>query len=381
MSPFSLSSAKRGVGRRVRSGFSLIELLVAITITAAITVLMVAIVMNVLSVWGRSTATLSTGNQARLIFDQLTLDFQGAVLRRSSDVMLAATIPADQRTVNAGRGDANEGSAQWNVANSKPGDSAAPNGSLELNPANRQLENYRFGQAGVWLRLFAIPSDNSSALQADASAPRAVAYQIMRRQVGSVTAPYTYQLFRTEVRPAGDNAADATRSTFGQGYDLFGANGYNDPTDATNGGAALADPGVIRRPRSEYVMGDGIIDFGVRFFTTATNGTLEEAFPVDRRGGGATGRRVFAATTDTTKLHPAVALPSGNFTAALTSYGYPSAVEFMVRILTPEGIQIIQAYETDPTRFGGASASKWWELAEANSKVYVRRIEIKANAL
>lgn len=383
-------------GKRLPFAFTIIELLVAITITAAISAMMVTIVTNVLGAWSRSSATLSTGNQARLILDQIAVDLQGAVLRNSTDVSFAATISSDQTGVNSGRGDANATSASWSGSDIKPGDTAAPNGSLLLNPTDRDITNYRFGQAGAWLRFFTVPADNSSAALSDASAPRAVAYQIMRRQVGSGTAPYTYQLFRSEVRPYGTNANTIGKSTFTQGYDLFGANLYNNPSDVSFGSNTdVGDAGCIRRPRSEFVIGNGVIDFGVRVFALSpdsrdldsdgnvTESLLYEIFPVDRRVSDANSsiRRVVAATNSTSKTQPNIALPSGNFSAANTSYGYPAVVEVMLRILTPEGIQIIQSYEADPTRFGGASAAKWWELAEQNSKVYVRRVEVRSTAL
>jgi hypothetical protein len=297
----------------------------------------------------------------------------------------------------------------------KPGDSAAPNGSLLLNPSDRDLTNYRFGQAGVWLRFFTIPSDNTVSSNtlplSNLTAPRAVSYQIMRRQVGSGSSPYTYQLYRSEVRPFGTTAGTKTRSTFTQGYDLFGANGYNDPTDAVNGGNAAGDAGCVRRPNGAFVLGNGVIDFGVRVWVLSkdirdldgdgdlTEYLLYETFPVNRRisDANASIRWVFAVTSDVTdtKLQQNTAFTAGNnFTADQTSYSsaypnaadrdssaYPAVVEVMVRILSPEGIQIIQSYEEDPSRFGGSSPSKWWELAEANSKVYVRRLEIRAKAL
>lgn len=383
-------------GKLKSSAFTIIELLVALTITAAISAMMVTIVTNILGAWSRSSATLSTGNQARLILDQIAVDLQGVILRSSSDVSFAATIPLDQGGVNSGRGDANAASALWSGTDVKPGDVAAPNGSLLLNPPDRNIATYRFGQAGVWLRFFTVPADNSSSALSDISAPRAVAYQIMRRQVGSGIAPYTYQLFRSEVRPYGINVNTIGKSTFTQGYDLFGVNLYNDPNDLSFGlNSNVGDAGCIRRPRAEFVIGNGVIDFGVRVFALSTDSRdidgdgnvseslLYETFPVDRRVSDTNSsiRRVFAATTSPSKTQPNIALPSGNFLATNTSYGYPAVVEVMVRILTPEGIQIIQSYEADPGRFGGASASKWWELAEQNSKVYVRRVEIKSTVL
>ena len=361
--------------------FTIIELLVALTITAAITTMMITIVVNVLNSWSRSSATLTAGNQARVILDQLSADLQGAVLRASPDVMFAATISKNQ----VGTGDAVVGTAKWTPTGSedmKPGNSASPNGSLYLGDgASRDLQDYRFGQAGVWLRLFTVPPDNSSTGASDLSAPRAVSYQLIRKRVGSASAPDNYQLFRSEVRPFGNNATTIDQSTFANGYDFFAANGYNNPT-LSSGGTSQSAAGMIRRPSAPFLLGNGVIDFGVRIFTRSTTGALEEAFPVDRRGGGATVRRVFAASTDTTKLQPNAAFATANdYTTAQTSYGYPAVVEVMVRILTPDGVEIIQAYEDNPTRFGGATASKWWELAEANSKVFTRRIEVRSKPL
>jgi len=150
--------------------------------------------------------------------------------------------------------------------------------------------------------------------------------------------------------------------------------GYNDLSDGNNSGAS--EPGGIRKPDATQLIGNGVIDFGVRIYTRSAAGILEEAFPVDRRGGGSTARQSFVATTDTTKIPP-----SGSPSAAQTSYGYPAVVEVMVRVLTPDGVEIMQAYEANPNRFGGASLSKWWELAEANSRVYIRRVDVRSTAL
>jgi hypothetical protein len=47
----------------------------------------------------------------------------------------------------------------------------------------------------------------------------------------------------------------------------------------------------------------------------------------------------------------------------------------MVRILTPEGVRLIQAIEQ------GTLQADWWETALRNSQVYTRRIEIKSKGL
>lgn len=367
-------------------GFTIIELVVAIGVTALMVTLMLTITLNMLSGWNRSSGVLNTGNQARYILDQLALDLQGAVLPRSADAVFAVTIQGNQ-DVNGGDGDANDPRADWPATGIKPEVTGShPTDSFYLNAAtvaDREIANYRFGQAGVWLRFLTAVSDNANSSLANTSAPRAVAYQIIRRQrVDDADAPYSYQLFRSEVRPYGDSAADQARSTFGVGYDLLEDNFYNNSTGATTSGE---DPYRIRRPDLESLIGDGVIDFGVRVFVKDSADVdsdndfseLHETFPVNRRLGDSDTyiRYAFVASSDTSKV-PAYATGSGNPTVAQTSYGYPSVVEVMIRVLTPQGIQTIQAYESDPSHYGGYSAAKWWELAIQNSNVYTRRITI-----
>lgn len=376
--------------RASRSGaFTIIELVVAIGVTALMVTLMLTITLNMLSGWNRSSGVLNTGNQARYILDQLVLDLQGAVLPRSTDAVFAATIQGNQ----AGDGDANATETEWDGRVKPPfGALADTDDSLLVDGTSepeRDISLYRFGQAGVWLRFFTSVSDNASTALANASAPRAVSYQILRRRrVSSAASPYSYQLFRSEVRPYGDNAGTQARSTFGIGYDLLADNFYNNQTGETTDDE---DPARIRKPNLASLIGDGVIDFGVRAFvrdSTDSDGDgnrteLIEAFPVDRRVGPTAIRESFIAFTPTTALPNKVPLfgtTSGNPTPATSSYGYPVAVEVMVRILTPQGIQTIQSFEDDPTRFGinppAGYNAKWWELATQYSNVYTRRINL-----
>jgi hypothetical protein len=50
----------------------------------------------------------------------------------------------------------------------------------------------------------------------------------------------------------------------------------------------------------------------------------------------------------------------------------------MIRILTTEGASAISAFEEGliPTPEGFTAEDYWWELAEKNSEVYIRRIRI-----
>ena len=59
-------------------------------------------------------------------------------------------------------------------------------------------------------------------------------------------------------------------------------------------------------------------------------------------------------------------------------YAFPEVIDVMVRILTTEGASAISAYEQGLIKApeGFSAEEYWWELAERNSEVYVRRIRV-----
>lgn len=366
--------------------FTIIELLVALSVTALMVALMLTIVTNVLSGWNRSTGTLTAGNQARLLLDQIAADLQGAIIKRDGNTWLVATIQRDQTTASGDTGlDTSDiFLPRWNPvapvtykprgANSFDPAAIRTSGnfSLNVNASNRgKLEQVRFGQTGVWLRFFSSPPDSNTGI-ADLTAPQAISYQMTRAHAGgnlaARTTPISYYLFRSVV--TGQN-------TFAAGYDLAASAAYN--TAVGTDGVA----GTVRQPNAAHLIANDVIDFGVRVFERDATGALYEAFPVRRTSAGViigappiSAPISYVATSNATPSY----LGFGG-TAAATTGGIPVVVEVMVRILTPEGVRTIQAYEEKPTSFGGASDAKWWELADANSKVYVRRVEIRSSAL
>ncbi|MBW8781619.1 MAG: hypothetical protein JF599_07005 [Verrucomicrobia bacterium] len=383
--------------RESRTGFTIIELLVSVGITALLVTLMLTIVTNVLNGWNRSSGSLVSGNQARTVLDQIAQDIQGAIIRNdTTNTWLVATIQKDQ----AGAGDAalseTAMTSSWTVTGGtgKP-TAAAANGSFQINPPNLDWSEYKFGQAGVWLRLFSTPTAANST--ADPTAPRAVSYQLMRVRVGSATAnQYSYMFFRSEVTPT---------ATFTAGYDLLGSSNYN--TGVSTDGVA----GNIRRPSSTRLIANNVIDFGVKIYgrVSATSGSTAvaydvELFPVPRSPDRTAVKSIptasnvpysyvaTGATTATTAynsgnilLLPAtlvssyfnsyLASPKDPAGATLTNASlnaYPVAIEVMVRILTDEGARQIAALEA------GNITGDWWQIANANSQVYTRRIEVKS---
>jgi type II secretory pathway pseudopilin PulG len=379
---FSRSSFRRT--SRAARGFTIIELLVSVGITALMLTLMVTIAINMLNGWNRTSGQLTTGNQARIVLDQISQDLQAAVLRRDGNIWLAATVQQDQ----TGNGDANIGVAppgffrsDWTATGQrKPASSGAPpaGNSLDLagslpvdNTDKGRVENVRFGQLGVWLRFFTSPpAPNNPADLTTTSAPRAVSYQISRGQLGGgagADAQFIYALFRTEMNPV---------VTFQQGYNITGA-----PYDTAAGAA-----GAIRKPTVNEIIATNVVDFGVRLYERSGN-RLVERFPV--KVDYTTGKAETASTT--TPVHY-LATSDNNATDAYASFGggtqltngLPVAAEIMVRILTPEGVRQIQALENNLiTRPPGVAsdAEYWWQIVDQNSQVYTRRVEIRSTAL
>lgn len=351
---------------RFSAGFTIIELLVAVGVTALLVSLMLTIVVNVMGGWNRSSGTLTSGNQARLVLDQISRDLQSAILKRDGNVWLAATIQQSQPTDG---GDAGmTGDASW-PANAKPSGNAAnetaSTGSYYVpSGTDPRLEDYRFGQAGMWLRFISSVADTNASLDR-LSAPRAVSYQIVRLPVVEGSSEVRYQLFRSEVGP---------RETFEEGYNLF-SSVYN----STAAPASLTAAGIVRRPEllanpeRQYIIANNVVDFGVRVWArNASTNNLEIAFPVS---GSA--KKGFAATSNTT-LVPTPAPASGALAAADIEYGFPEVIDVFVRVLTDEGISQIALLEDAPS--GYVAPGTWWEIALANSRVYTRRIEIKAKS-
>lgn len=371
----------------LNAGFTIIELIVAVAVTTLMVGLMFSIVVNVLKGWDKSSGSLSSGNQARSVLDQLARDIQSSIMRRDGNAWLVATIQDSQ----TGTGDSGFVGAAWGLPASgthKPKGTASTdpfdlNSSFVVPPVSGgsqpALDDYRFGQAGVWLRFISTCSDTNDGNLHRISAPRAVAYQIIRAPVVKTATPdpatteYRYQLFRSEVRPGHSNPTLALRSTFRVGYDLF-APAYND--GSTYSGVYIngsvdegGEPGSIRRPDYSQVIATNVIDFGVRFWgrNSDTNGDgvidsrdqLVVLFPTS------TGNTGFAATTNTSAVFtPPVVGPT---------FGFPEVAEVFVRILTDAGVTKIDSMEK------GLLPGSWWETALANSQVYIRRIDFKTS--
>ncbi|GAB1488440.1 hypothetical protein MASR2M8_08850 [Opitutaceae bacterium] len=315
----------------------MIELLLAASITAVLSGILVITVTQVLGLWTRSGGAVAETGEATRILDQLAQDLEAVVMRPDANAWLAATVQRNQ----SGAGDSGMSDADWSGQPKPPG--AA---SLRLDPPDSPIDLLRFGQAGVWLRFFTVEPDANDGAT-NRSLPRAVAYQIVRRRSGGRT---VYQLFRSQVRPGGAN------STFSSGYDLFAA-AYVTPNGSEQ------HPGNIRRPNVRFLMGNHVIDFGVRIFVRDVEGTTRLAFPASSEA-----EQSFVATAGTS--------PVPGYGGRPVTRGWPVQLQVMVRILVGEGVRALANLESGRTSVpaGRTYDDYWWELAEAHSQVHVRTI-------
>jgi len=166
-----------------KKGFTIIELLVAVGVTALLVSLMLGIVVNITGGWNRSSGTLETGNQARVVLDQITSDLQSAIIHNDGNVWMAATLASP--------------APNWEPASAGNTAVIPPPSTPPASPPS--LEGYQFGPNGVWFRFITtVPGTNQGT---DLSAPRAVAYQVVRLPVITGSTEVRYQMFRSEVSP------------------------------------------------------------------------------------------------------------------------------------------------------------------------------------
>lgn len=325
--------------------FTLLEVLVASTLTLLIAAVMISVAVGVLGTWRRTQAAHTQAAAARQVFDQIEQDLQAACLRRDSTNWLAVEILDSAAAV------ANHG---WLIGPGvmKP----AGGGSLRLLPESEgagisRIAAARFGLSGCWLRFV------TSNVEAGGALPVVVAYQVARRPitgdpVSENRAPVRYSLYRS--------AVDAP-SALSLGYAVT-ANAYTSPDNRPFSAlsSAYRQPRNVMNPSHANLLAANVVDFGVWLHIRGADGALRRVFP--------------ANATDL--QHHATGNQSG------TDGVYPQVVDVFVRILSEEGATLVEAIETGrgparPPAFASDDAW-WWSVVEANSRVFVQRIEIKA---
>jgi len=329
-----------------RRGFTLLELLVAVTITLVLAGLMLMVVTNTLTLWLRTQDKFSTASQAKLLLDLVERDLQAAAFRKDGGTWLAVDVVNTPATLT------NHG---WLVPASalKP----ATSESQRLLPgtvggATPQISDARFGLSGAWLRFI------TTNVESGGSLPVAVSYQIARRPLsGAISAAsqadVRYTLFRAAVSPANT---------------LAGGNGV---TASAYGSSSVAPTGsrnlpTVTNPNSSDAIATNVVDFGIWLYVRdTTTGGLRRIFPADNSD---------------------LAHMAQDTGAATDANRFPDVADVMVRILTEQGATLLAQMEsgaglvTRPPKYA-SDAEWWWAVVEANSHVYTRRIEVRGTAL
>ena len=333
---------------RTIRGFTLLELLVAVTITLVIAGLMLAVTTNVLTLWRRNQASHTQATTARQVFDLLEQDLQSAIYRRDPNRWLAVDI------LDAPGSVANHG---WLLGAGlmKPanGGSLLPLPPVDANGI-LSLSKARFGLSGCWLRFIATNVESGGSL------PTVVAYQMVRRPITGDPVPANAAAIRYSLYRSAISNAD----TFAAGYDVT-ASAYSSSGNNPYGASSPLYRAArnVMNPGHANLLASNVVDFGCWLYLRNPDGTLLRIYPA---GAG-------------DSSHHAM----GNSTTADTRY--PEVVDVMIRILTENGATLLAAIEANripdrPPQYG-TDAEWWWGVVEANSRVYTRRIEIKGVGL
>ena len=307
-------------------GFTIIELLVASSVSIVLMGLFLSVTTNILDAWGQSRDSLSSNAKARIILNTLSTDLESAIFRNDRGVWLACDIL--ETTTNSGH---------WNTAaNQKPSNET----SLLVDTENEDLDSddYRFGVGGSWIRFFASAADAS--VSGSFGDVNAVAYQMIRREPRSrsSTADESYNLYRSIVR------SDYTMQEVAEDQGFF--------IDQFEGEEFEGQAGEIISPRNDAsLIARDVVDLGAVFYRRDSSNRNQVLFP--KQGGP-----------------KQIRIPLD---------GIPTSVDIFVRILNEEGAKRINAYErgliptTDP--------DFWWNTVEQFSTVYSKRIYFQAESL
>ena len=349
-------------------GFTVLELLVAVSVTAILAGMLLNITSQVVKTQTQASGDLETSQIAHFILDRMQEDLHCAVYKNDGNVWMAASILEDKD--NSGSWiEASYGKPTAESLRITPSDwSDGPNDLITQANNQLNLEDSRFGTGSTFLRFFTLAPELDSQIQNTGGA-RAISYQIIRCGLtSSSTSRPRYQLFRSDVTDV---------ETFQAGYNLHpnstvysnGNNGIRKPSNITN--PVFETP---NGPSMDFSLAANIIDFGIRAYILEENslGTsnLLQIFPdVNASTGGGNPPYQFISTSNPDYL--TASKPSKLF-------AFPHVIDIMIRVLTSEGANALSAFEEGliPTPSGFTPDEYWWEIAEKNSEVYTRRVKV-----
>ena len=365
-------------------GFTVLELIVAVSVTAVLSGMLLLISRQVLETQSVSSAELERNQIAHFVLDQIQEDLQCALYRNDGNVWMAMSLLNQS-----------DNSGSW-IEPKKSSFAKPPLNSLRIiesdwpSDALQDAEidslgqgpfaKSRFGLAGTWLRFFTQSPELDPQAKGDGAA-RAVSYQIIRYGItGSSNSRKRYHLFRSDV---------SAKNTFEAGYNLHPENDSWYGSDASN---ISVDPNFLGTPRvpstlinpvieeggdylpTSFSLATNIIDFGIRAYHLEKNsfgtGNLVQIFPpIDQDSPGNLLAEEFLATSH---------IPYQVITDP-TFYLFPDVVDVMVRVLSEEGARILESFENGD--FPNTEEVDWWSISEEHSKVYFRRIKIYGSGI
>jgi type II secretory pathway pseudopilin PulG len=366
------------------SGFTVLELIVAVAVTALLTGMLLLISTQVLETQSRTNAELERNQVAHFVLDQIQEDLQCALFRNDGNVWMALSLLNESGNSGSWIETSKTSFAKSPLNSLRINDSDWPTGALQDSEIDSlgqgPFHKSRFGVAGTWLRFFTQSPELDPQANGNGSA-RAVAYQIIRYGItGSTTSRKRYHLFRSDV---------SAKNTFEAGYDLHPDNESGYGINASNLSVDLNSPNTPRLPSTiinpiieegsdypatSFSLATNIIDFGIRAYHLEKNsfgtGNLVQLFPpikLDAPGNllseefFATSHKTYQEITDS------------------IFYQFPDVVDVMVRVLSEEGARILENYENGS--FPNTEEVDWWSIAEEHSKVYFRRIKIYGSGI
>ncbi len=304
--------------RTARNAFTLIELVVALGITAVIGYFFISIGRDFAIAWDNVGNSVARETEARSAMDIISRDFESAFFREGTDVMFAVSVLDDSS--NAG--------AKWET-----GPAERPSGD------GFDTTNHEYGWAGCWIRLIcASPSLN------------AVGYQIIRSTIKDTVGLPRYMLYRNVV-----SVENTVNNSVGSGFDLTAA------IYTTNGG--------VTAPERPNILAVNVVDFGARLYVyedPATDPSLDDAPDGLRLIFPANGSSRLETTIPSTDWH------QGNtFLGTTYENRYPDVVEIFIRILDEKGAVELSAMEESGLN------DRWEEIVAENSKLYRRFIAVR----
>ncbi len=365
-----------------KQGFTLLELIVAVAVTALLSGMLLTISSQVLNTQNKSSGQLETNLIAQTVLDQIQEDLQCALYRNDGNVWMAMTILEDEGNSEAWKDDAVQKKPRENSLRIFPTDSEDSE-SLKQSQFPDHLgqvpfEHSRFGVGGVWLRFFSQSPELGNNKHLNSGGARAIAYQIIRHGITAApNSPKKYQLFRSDV---------TAKNTFSAGYDFHPDAAYG--TKSSEVSIVETDTPrthiTVKKPildlGSEYSanafsIASNIIDFGIRAYIVEhkSNGTgnLIQVFPPIRSEfPGSLLKNEYYATSH---LAPEYTINDPPFNK------FPDVVDIMLRVLTLDGANKLEAFENGD--IPETESVNWWSVAEEHSQVYFRRVKIYGSGI